>query len=84
VFLYLAAWLPDEFNDGKAEYVFFLMGGIMILNFFLYIPVAMRYKYKHDALDNEQLIKPSTDDNVVHYESTDNGPRVYLSSVGRS
>jgi hypothetical protein len=81
LFLYLDPWFPDDINLGKAEYLFFLLGGIMLLNFVVYIPVAMRYKYKKETDDGEQTnIKPSlADDNVVvHYKSSDVGPEVQL------
>ncbi|KAL5018748.1 hypothetical protein ScPMuIL_004470 [Solemya velum] len=39
-------WFPDEMNNGKTEYLFFLLGGLMFLNFICFIPVAKCYKYK--------------------------------------
>ncbi|XP_067670794.1 solute carrier family 15 member 4-like [Haliotis asinina] len=38
-------WLPDDINNGKAEYWFFLLGGMMFVNFIGFIFVARRYTY---------------------------------------
>ncbi|XP_046366557.1 solute carrier family 15 member 4-like isoform X2 [Haliotis rufescens] len=46
-------WFPDDINNGKAEYLFFLLGGLMLVNFFGFLLVARWYKY---------LPPPSRDD----------------------
>lgn len=43
------SWFPDEINDGKTEYLFFLLGILMFVDFFVFIIVAYFYKYRiHD------------------------------------
>lgn len=39
-------WYPDKdfINEGKLAYYFFLLAGLMFLNFILYIFVAMHFK----------------------------------------
>ncbi|XP_005094746.1 solute carrier family 15 member 4 [Aplysia californica] len=50
-------WFPDDINKGKAEYVFFLFGGLMILFFLGYIPIARWYKYQEYLTDEEVKAK---------------------------
>jgi hypothetical protein len=38
-------WFPDEINDGHAEYLFYLLSGMMGLFFLGYLVVAKLYKY---------------------------------------
>ncbi|CAD5119517.1 DgyrCDS8119 [Dimorphilus gyrociliatus] len=38
-------WLPDDINKGKLEYFFFLLAGLMALNFLIFIPVSKSYQY---------------------------------------
>ncbi|GFN96362.1 solute carrier family 15 member 4-like [Plakobranchus ocellatus] len=45
-------WFPDEINDGKVEYLFFLFGILMIIFFLTYLPVAYKYKYQPFLYDD--------------------------------
>ncbi|KAK3091507.1 hypothetical protein FSP39_020322 [Pinctada imbricata] len=40
------SWYPDELNDGKAENLFFLLAGLMVVNVFIFIFIAKCYKYR--------------------------------------
>ncbi|KAJ8318802.1 hypothetical protein KUTeg_003893 [Tegillarca granosa] len=46
-------WFPDEMNEGYAEYLFFLLGGLMIVNFGVFILIAILYKYKEVPKEDE-------------------------------
>ncbi|CAL1528966.1 unnamed protein product [Lymnaea stagnalis] len=46
-------WFPDDINNGKAEYVFFVFGGLMVLFFLGYLPAAYAYKYQEFQTDEE-------------------------------
>ncbi|XP_059157142.1 solute carrier family 15 member 4-like [Physella acuta] len=46
-------WFPDDINNGKAEYVFFVFGGLMVLFFLGYLPAAYTYKYQEFLTDEE-------------------------------
>lgn len=52
----LDPWLPDDINDGKLEYFFFLLAGLMALNFIIFVPVSKSYSYveKEDDEENEE------------------------------
>lgn len=41
-------WFPDEINDGHAEYLFFLLGALMMLNFVVFVMVAKCYTYRQE------------------------------------
>lgn len=51
-------WFPDEINEGKAEYLFFLIGGLMMLNFFAFVIVAKLYKNRASLKKKDELEKP--------------------------
>ncbi|VDI80092.1 solute carrier family 15 (peptide/histidine transporter), member 3/4 [Mytilus galloprovincialis] len=40
------SWFPDEINDGKTEYLFFLLGILMLIDFVLFVIIAYFYKYR--------------------------------------
>ncbi|XP_072051177.1 LOW QUALITY PROTEIN: solute carrier family 15 member 4-like [Amphiura filiformis] len=40
-----AEWFPDEINDGYLEYYFFLLAGLMLINFGIFVIIAKKYKY---------------------------------------
>ena len=44
-------WYPDEkyINQGRLAYFFFLLAGLMFLNFIVYIFVAVRFKKKKQS-----------------------------------
>lgn len=54
-------WYPEKDpNQGHMEYFFFLLSGLMILNFLLFLYIASSYKYKvsaqlGDESEKEQL-----------------------------
>ncbi|CAH1794597.1 unnamed protein product [Owenia fusiformis] len=39
------SWYPDELNTGNIENFLFLMSGLGVVNFLIFLPVAMRYRY---------------------------------------
>ena len=46
-------WYPvDDPNHGHFEYFFFLLAGLMMLNFLVFLYVASSYKYKTSSLRN--------------------------------
>ena len=42
----LDAWFPDEINEGQTEKLFFLLGGLMLVDFIIFLLVARWYKYR--------------------------------------
>ena len=43
-------WYPEKDpNQGHMEYFFFLLSGLMMLNFLLFLYIASSYKYKVSA-----------------------------------
>ena len=54
-------WYPEKDpNQGYMEYFFFLLSGLMMLNFLLFLYIASSYKYKvsaqlGDESEKEQL-----------------------------
>lgn len=54
-------WYPEKDpNQGHMEYFFFLLSGLMMLNFLLFLYIASSYKYKvsaqlGDESEKEQL-----------------------------
>ncbi|BFZ02960.1 hypothetical protein BsWGS_05999 [Bradybaena similaris] len=61
-------WFPDDINDGKAEYIFFVFGGLMILFFLGYLPLSIWYKYRVFLTDKEAKIKVDTTDGYDKYK----------------
>ncbi|VDI82769.1 Hypothetical predicted protein [Mytilus galloprovincialis] len=47
------SWFPDEINDGKTEYLFFSLGILMFINFFIFAIVTNFYKYRNQDNYNE-------------------------------
>ncbi|CAG2248769.1 PHT [Mytilus edulis] len=53
------SWFPDEINEGKTEYLFFLLGILMFVDFIIFVFVAKCYKYrKTQAETYEAAIVP--------------------------
>ena len=50
-------WYPDEnyINQGRLAYFFFLLAGLMFLNFIVYIFVAVRFKEKKESARKAKL-----------------------------
>ncbi|KMZ71612.1 putative peptide transporter [Zostera marina] len=40
-------WIPDNLNDGKLDYFFFLLGGLSSISFLLYLMAARWFTYKN-------------------------------------
>lgn len=53
----------ENLNNGHLEWFFFLLGGLMFLNFIIFVPVAMRYKYVLPQNENEQKVTMATENN---------------------
>lgn len=57
--LYISdSWFPEEINEGKLEYLFFLLGIVMFVDFVIFIFVAKCYKYK--KIQTEETYEPVT------------------------
>ncbi|XP_076446914.1 solute carrier family 15 member 4-like [Babylonia areolata] len=44
-------WFDDEINNAHVEYYFFLLGGLMLLDFFIFLLIAKFYRYRHTEYD---------------------------------
>lgn len=60
-------WYPSaDPNKGHLEYFFFLLAGLMILNFVVWLIVALKYKYKivpqQDITGNRETLQPTERD----------------------
>lgn len=58
-------WFPDEINTGYVEYFFFLLGGLMFVDFLIFLGIAKCYKYKNKAAHNE----PETEAEMKAYDN---------------
>jgi peptide/histidine transporter 3/4 len=57
--LYISdSWFPKEMNKGKAEYLLFLLGILMFVDFVIFIFVAKRYTYK--KIQTQETYEPIT------------------------
>ena len=54
-----------DLNNGKLEWFFFLLGGLMFLNFLIFVPVAMQYKYVVPQKDNKENVTDEVTGNDV-------------------
>ena len=64
-------WYPSKNpNEGKLEYFFFLLAGIMMVNFVIFLFVASWYKYK----TNERSKKADAKTDLWVDEGTPNDP----------
>lgn len=52
-------WYPSNPNEGKMENFFFLLAGLMIVNFVVFLFVASSYIYKTSP--RREIIKSSTE-----------------------
>ncbi|KAK0047112.1 solute carrier family 15 member 4 [Biomphalaria pfeifferi] len=71
-------WFPDDINDGKAEYVFFVFGGLMVVFFLGYLPAAYTYKYKEFAPDKEAAATTSGNSQATTVKRTFNEDSVTI------
>lgn len=39
-------WLPKDLNNGRLDLFFLVLGGLMFVNFLMFLVVACRYEYK--------------------------------------
>ena len=75
----LASWIPPNLNDGHLEYVFLVLGGLMVLNLVVYTLFARRFEYKTP----EPVARPSKSGMSVSElepELRATGPLDYLQS----
>ena len=53
-------WYPsDDLNQGHMEYFFFLLAGLMLINFVVFLYVASSYKYKTVCKRTKEALKDS-------------------------
>ncbi|CAG5123017.1 unnamed protein product, partial [Candidula unifasciata] len=50
-------WWCDDINHCKMEYLMFLLGGLMLLNFFIFVIVAQFYTYQDPATFEKAVAK---------------------------
>ncbi|KAL6967373.1 hypothetical protein U1Q18_033183 [Sarracenia purpurea var. burkii] len=43
----VTGWLPDNINDGKVDYVFWMLAAVGVVNFGYYLICAILYKYRN-------------------------------------
>ena len=81
-FLYYLSdsWYPDELNDGQAEYLFFLLAGIMAVNFAVFVVVAKCYKYKTDYGDSQGDDLPPVYETIPPGNPPANSPNVSMTN----
>lgn len=69
------SWFPDEINEGQTEYLFFLLGILMFVDFVIFVFVARSYKYKAIKTDEKYesaTIKPASEKNgLPGYDNLD-------------
>ncbi|XP_069122940.1 solute carrier family 15 member 4-like [Argopecten irradians] len=63
-------WFPDEINEGKAEYLFFLIGGLMVVNFFVFLIIAKLYKSRASSEADREQERYNTDP-IIEKKSRD-------------
>lgn len=54
-------WIADNQNRGKLHYFFLLLAILSVLNFFAFLAVAKRYKYKK-AINKDSVAMVPVDD----------------------
>lgn len=52
------SWFPDEINEGKTEYLFFLLGILMFVDFVIFVFVAKCYKYRKTQAETYEATLP--------------------------
>ncbi|CAC5373164.1 SLC15A3_4 [Mytilus coruscus] len=65
------SWFPDEINDGKTEYLFFLLGILMLVDFVLFAVVAYFYKYRKLDKDQAEISESTQDKHCVINENVE-------------
>ena len=53
------SWFPNDINQGKTEYLFFMLAILLFLNFVLFSYVASCYKYNQA---NDQTVRENEAD----------------------
>lgn len=58
-------WYPSENpNEGTMECYFFLLAGLMIVNFVIFLYVASRYKYRTAPKESEKTANDREEDQL--------------------
>ncbi|KAK7111645.1 solute carrier family 15 member 4-like [Littorina saxatilis] len=65
-------WFDDEINNVHVEYYFFLLGGLMFVDFLVFLVIAKFYRYRDTQYDEvlEVTVHAKTHDNHVDDAST--------------
>ncbi|EOA37656.1 hypothetical protein CARUB_v10012216mg [Capsella rubella] len=53
------SWLPEDLNKGRLEYFYYLVAGIMTLNFAYFLLVSQWYRYKDVVTKDNDMDKSS-------------------------
>ncbi|KAL5017778.1 hypothetical protein ScPMuIL_003500 [Solemya velum] len=59
-------WYPDDINFGYAENLLFLIGGIMMVNFVIFVVLAKRYIYRRTTQTDDQLIEEKNGSGTIY------------------
>lgn len=52
-------WYPENPNNGHLEYYFFLLSGLMFVNFLIFLLVAYNYKYVDHRRARHNTVAPN-------------------------
>ncbi|XP_050394288.1 solute carrier family 15 member 4 [Patella vulgata] len=59
-------WFPEDINNGKVENLFFLLAGLMCLNFIIFVIVSYFYKYRdQSAVEGDEYNIDNDGDDVM-------------------
>ena len=59
------SWFPNDINQGKTEYLFFMLAILLFFNFGLFIYVASCYKYHQANVQTREDRKQIKTDNNI-------------------
>ncbi|XP_031564279.1 solute carrier family 15 member 4-like [Actinia tenebrosa] len=62
-------WYPEDPNNGNLEYYFFLLSGLMFVNFLIFILVALNYKYVDHRRARKNVIPQNWDNSQSNSKS---------------
>lgn len=62
------SWFPDEINKGKTEYLFFMLGILMFVDFIIFVFVAKAYKYRTKEI-YEKSVEPAEKQGPPSYDN---------------
>ena len=83
-------WYPDEkyINQGRLAYFFFLLAGLIFLNFIVYILVAVRFKEKKESARKANLfadnIANKKQSGILSEEVQDDGRSPYRHTISQN